>query len=455
MSKLIGENFMENLKKIIIAQIVIIGLLLALLVYALSKPTVYPVAASYTIWREGDTYYAADASGIRFSGKNASQVIQSAIDSLTIGRTWKEKILLKGDFTISNPIILKNYTILEFQGKVTVADNANIDAAIKSEGFDDLAGTDSTGGVVEVEIVGLKLDGNKAKQTRGFGLKLYGRKLTLKDVNVYYCKEDGIWTEWSISPNVTNPEDAMEGIFSNIRSCFNGGRGWRMLGPHDSYLTDILLYCNGLVGFACWGGGGCQGTNLHAYGNVEAGFYIDAPVIFTNIVSENNGKSTGQSGVIVLAHDVYLDGVFYHNGRYGIEMGNTERSPAGCYIRGKTLDNGEAGLGLVNGNINRYELHMWENTTISGTLNAEDKYDIYNTKTGERSQNSGTATIKAGETSVTVAHSLLWIPRIVVVTGRDNETACAYVSYRNATHITITVSNPVTADREIDWYAEI
>jgi hypothetical protein len=445
---------MENLKKIIIAQLVIIGLLLALLVYALSKPTVYPVGASYTVWREGDNYYAADASGIRFSGKNASQVIQSAIDSLTIGRTWKEKILLKGDFTISNPIIIKNYTILEFHGKVTVADNANIDAAIKSEGFDDLAGTNSTGGVVEVEIVGLKLDGNKAKQARGFGLKLYGRKLTLKDVNIYYCKEDGIWTEWSTDPGVSNPDEAMEGIFSNIRSCFNGGRGWRMLGPHDSYLTDILLYCNGLVGFACWGGGGCQGTNLHAYGNNQTGFYIDAPIIFTNMVSESNN----QSGVIVLANDVYLDGIFYNNHEYGIVMGDESHAPAGCYIRGKTLGHptDKAGLLLVNGSINRYELHMWENNTgISGTPNVNDKYDIFDTNTSKRSQNSGTAIIQAGETSVTVAHSLLWIPRIVVVTGRDNETACAYVSYRNATHITITVPNPVTADREVDWYAEI
>jgi hypothetical protein len=84
-----------------------------------------------------------------------------------------------------------------------------------------------------------------------------------------------------------------------------------------------------------------------------------------------------------------------------------------------------------------------------------DKYDIFNTNTSKRSQNSGTATIKLGETSVTVAHSLLWIPRTVVVTGRNNETAYAYVSYRNETHITITVPNPVTADREIDWYAEI
>ncbi len=390
----------QKLKIIIVLQLVMLILLSAFLVYIVLRQETTPTAASYTIWQEGDNYYAANAHEIKFSGKNASQVIQSAIDTLTPGRTWKEKILLKGNFVISSPIIVRNYTTLEFQGKITVADHANIDAAIKSEGFDNLSGTNSTGGVVEVEIVGLELDGNRAKQTRGFGLKLYGRRLVLKDISVYNCKEDGIWTEWSTSPNVSSPADAMEGIFTNIRSSFNGGRGWRMLGPHDSYLTDILLYCNSLVGFACWGGGGCQGVNLHAYGNKQAGFYIDAPVIFHNIVSESNG----QSGVIVLAHDVYLDGVFYHNGGYGIEMGNATRSTAGCYIRGKTMDNNKGGLLLANGSIDRYELHMWENTTFSGTLNANDQYKIFNTKTGQKSQNSGTAIISSGNTSVTVAH---------------------------------------------------
>ena len=448
---------MEKLKKIIliviIVQFLMIGLLAASLVYMLSRPVTCPIAASYILWREGHKYYAANASGIQFTGTNASWVIQSAIDSLTVGRTWKEKILLKGEFVISNTIILRSYTLLEFQGKITVADNANIDAAIKSEGFDYLTGTDSTGGVVEVEINGLKLDGNKEKQTRGFGVKLYGRKLTLKDVTVYNCKEDGIWTEWSSSPSVSSPDDAMEGIFSNVRSCFNDGRGWRMLGPHDSYLTDILLCCNRLVGFACWGGGGCQGTNLHAYGNGEAGFYIDAQVMFTNIISESNN----QSGVIVLHNDVYLDGNFYNNRQYGIEMGDAMHAPAGCYIRGKTLGHptDKAGLRLLNGSINRYELHMWENTTISGALNVHDTYMIVNTKNGQRSQNSGTATIPSGSTNVTVAHSLIGTPKIVIATGRNEAAADAYVSSRNATHIIIAIPHAANADVEVDWYAEV
>jgi cyanate permease len=50
---------------------------------------------------------------------------------------------------------------------------------------------------------------------------------------------------------------------------------------------------------------------------------------------------------------------------------------------------------------------------------------------------------------------LIGTPRIVIVTGTDSETAGAYVSARNAIDITITVPNPVTADREVDWQAQV
>lgn len=296
----------------------------------------------------------------------------------------------------------------------------------------------------------MNVDGNKAGQVNCVGVELYGRRLVLRDVTVCNCSGDGIWTEWSSSQTVSTPNDVMEGVFSDVRSCFNNGGGWLMLEPHDSYLDDILLYCNGLVGFASWGAGECQGVNLHAYGNSQAGFYIDAPSTFNNIISESNY----QSGVIVLAHDVSLDGTFYNNNWYGIEMGNANGSPAGCYIQGKTLGNTLAGLRLTNGTINRYELQMWENTTVSGDLNVNDTYAIVNTKNGQKSQNSGTAIISAGDTNVTVPHWLIGTPRVVTVTGVDSETAGAYISARSETTITIAVPKPVTANRETDWYAE-
>ena len=185
-------------------------------------------------------------------------------------------------------------------------------------------------------------------------------------------------------------------------------------------------------------------------------FYFDAPSTFNNIISESNG----QSGVIVLAHDVSLDGVFYNNAGSEIVMGDSTHCPSGCLIEGKALGNHrvEAGLQLVNGSGNRYSLLMFENTTIIGTLNEADDYQILNTidkpLDGHRTRNSGNATIPNGSRTVVVDHGLVRTPRIVIVTGINSETVGAYVSARNETTFTVTVPNNITVDTEIDWFAE-
>lgn len=79
---------------------------------------------------------------------------------------------------------------------------------------------------------------------------------------------------------------------------------------------------------------------------------------------------------------------------------------------------------------------------------------IVNTN-GQRSQNSGTVTIPLGNTNVTVVHSLIGTPKIVIVTGKDLAAAGAYVSARNSTHITIAIPHAAVVDAELDWYAEV
>ena len=55
---------------------------------------VYPGAPSYTVWREGSNYFAKDVNGmLKYSGTNASLIIQNCIDVLTDGG----KIFLKKD----------------------------------------------------------------------------------------------------------------------------------------------------------------------------------------------------------------------------------------------------------------------------------------------------------------------------------------------------------------------
>jgi len=85
-----------------------------------------------------------------------STIIQSAMDALTSGRIWKEKVLLKGDFTISGQIKPGNYTILDLrQAKLKLA-----------------SGLPSGKHLIEinnktnVQILGGLLDGNKTGQTQ-------------------------------------------------------------------------------------------------------------------------------------------------------------------------------------------------------------------------------------------------------------------------------------------------
>jgi len=68
-------------------------------------------------------------------------------------------------------------------------------------------------------------------------------------------------------------------------------------------------------------------------------------------------------------------------------------------------------------------------------------------------ENSGTATIANGQTSVTFAHGLAGTPTVVTLGATHSEVADAIWS-ADATNITITVPAAVTADRDISWYAE-
>lgn len=74
---------------------------------------------------------------------------------------------------------------------------------------------------------------------------------------------------------------------------------------------------------------------------------------------------------------------------------------------------------------------------------------------GQNLQDYGTAIIASGTSSVVVAHRLIATPKIVMATGRDIETDQLRVSARDGTNMTLAVPANVTADRTVDWYAEV
>jgi len=78
--------------------------------------------ATFIIDVSGSTYRAWHGanSTLFTSGTNASQVINNALENLTVGRTWMETVYLKGNFTISNTILVSSYTHIILDGMVSL-----------------------------------------------------------------------------------------------------------------------------------------------------------------------------------------------------------------------------------------------------------------------------------------------------------------------------------------------
>jgi hypothetical protein len=117
---------------------------------------------SFLIEKRGDLTVAQDESGrIRFSGSDASTVIQQALNALTPNRTWKEKVVLKGNFENLDQIVLPSYVTLEVYGKLKAKANLNKHFIYASN-------------QTQIEIIGGEFDGNGANQTANMDTIYFG-----------------------------------------------------------------------------------------------------------------------------------------------------------------------------------------------------------------------------------------------------------------------------------------
>jgi len=97
-------------------------------------------------------------------------VIQSALNSLTAGRVWKERVALRGTFILDNRIQLSSYTILDMtEAYIKLKDNAQLPLVEWRPGQPEeyrlaplIYATDET----DIEILGGILDGNRLNQNQ-------------------------------------------------------------------------------------------------------------------------------------------------------------------------------------------------------------------------------------------------------------------------------------------------
>lgn len=149
------------------------------------------IPVSYIIYKDGSTIKAVNSTTgvIDYSSINAATVINSAIDNLTAGRTWKEKVVIKGNFITTDSINIPSYTIFELIGSITLANNVN-----KSI----IRNADQTNGNSFFEIYGGILYGNKNNQSSGHGIDItaawpnFNRRNIIKNFRIFDIKGNGL-----------------------------------------------------------------------------------------------------------------------------------------------------------------------------------------------------------------------------------------------------------------------
>lgn len=168
-------------------------------------------------------------STLASQGTNASAVINNAIGNLTVGRTWQETVYLKGNITITNSIVVSNWTRLLLDGTVTLANNANCDM-IKN------ANPSTTNYNVVIEG-GLWL-GNRGTQSAGCWINFTTTNgapypytpLFLKNLYVFDIYDTAIWIKYGESSVVW-----MDNVDATTGS--GTGYGLYLYGATDSLIS--------------------------------------------------------------------------------------------------------------------------------------------------------------------------------------------------------------------------
>jgi parallel beta-helix repeat protein len=271
---------------------------------------VYPGAPCYTVWREGDYYFAKDANGeIDYSGTNASYVINSALNALTVGRTWKEKVVIIGSITLTHDIVMNDYTCLEVLGKLTLADHINRPVIRNKPTARPPSGVMLS---YSLEVCGSGvIDGNRANQDThltdyGFGVSGIdfenATDVMIHGITIQNCRCDGISLNYGQRIQVygvTATGNYYDGIFCYMET-------------HNATITNNICIGNGRAG-------------IDVNGRADLGMKASQIVISNNVCNDQQGNLTVSGGIICEdARDLIIsNNVICNNNRPGSESEET------------------------------------------------------------------------------------------------------------------------------------
>jgi hypothetical protein len=271
-------------------------------------------------------------------------------------------------------------------GATTLTLKASSNATfLTSYNFASLTGTNSTGGVYNCGIRDLTIDANKASNSAGNLLNMYGYGFTLANIRFKNAYAHGVYSEWSTSSSSPG-QDAMEAVVYNFKIHDCGGDGINWNGPHDSQFSMGNVFLNGTTtananirfsSSANTSSAGCQMESVHAWGGAAGHAYVLGDVIkLTGCLGE--GAHTDQC--LLLANSCQIDDCWFFaagtTSTKGIVFGDGTHTISNSRIRA-VVDGVDSGVLDVThaGDFNIIDIHSYKATTpsgIVGTLGAKN-----------------------------------------------------------------------------------
>lgn len=297
--------------------------------------------------------------------------IQAAIDAASVAGGGE--VVFDIGVYVSQKLTLPSVVVLSGKGSGATTiklKNGSNSALIETKDFATLTGTnkwfvDTEGVPYGFGIIGMTLDGNKANQSAGNCVNIYGKRYVANDVVVKNAYGVGWYTECAFKGGQNDWRDMPEARIDGLYIHLAGSHGLQIRGPHDLVIGSAFVSQSQGDGVRIEAStnvyqGNCDIGLVHSYGNVGMGFYCQTLVNADVIIGESNakegvvfdvGSGTSMCSIIRAFGNDYASTGTYYNVRLadGIQIGSvhcwdiTYQSAGGIDIAGNQVQ-----IGTIN-----------------------------------------------------------------------------------------------------------
>ena len=462
------------------------------------------IPSAYTVFKIGGTYYAETntAGGTDYEGADATTVIHQALAALTGGRTWKEKVTLKGQFALPTTPSIPSFTVFDISeanllGSM-ISPNYALQTANNADNVDIIGGvvdgdTVCGHGVILLNATNSRILGTEVKNAGDHNIVLDGCTNCTVDAYSHNAGSDGIAivggsTRCNVDGNydengaygmlvLNSTENTIKGRFYN-----NYSYGIRLNldannNVFDHVIIDTLTWASGRgimldasdTGLGPGGNVGNIFTSPIVRNCPDHGIWVNSIVGYPNsenIFSNPRVELNGDSGINISTFSTYNQirgGIVKNNTTYGVYITGTGQKVIGVH----SFDDRTPRIQTHGVYVNSDDYHQIEECNVATNLTA-NMFITGTTTTKVRgnigfvTKNSGTDTIPSAgpPASVTVNHGLAVTPTVdqFTITANENPTntpGLIWIDTITATQFNVNCENdPGASALDFGWYVD-